>query len=168
VKRVIRSTRVPIAELPRPRMRSPSQWPGTARSAASAGRWLIMISGETKVLPRPRVRALGTRNTRPVRKQAVSSRRKTPKIARPAPDRQATASRPQDDESALAGLVRRVETAAEGERNDVLYWAACRCKERGMRPAEAEALLSPAGRKAGLPDIEIMRTVDSAMRRAAV
>src|SRR6476620_4486080 len=38
VKRVVRSTRVPIAELPRPRMRSPSQWPGTARSAASTGR----------------------------------------------------------------------------------------------------------------------------------
>ena len=30
-------------------------------SAASAGRWLIMISGETKPLPRRRVRALGTR-----------------------------------------------------------------------------------------------------------
>ena len=64
VKRVVRSTKVPIAELPRPRIRSPSQWPGTARSAASAGRWLIMISGEMKALPRPRVRALGIRNTR--------------------------------------------------------------------------------------------------------
>src|SRR6516162_4819805 len=80
VKRVIRSTKVPIAELPRPKMRSPSQWPGTARSAASAGRWLIMISGEMKVLPRPRVRALGIRNTRPVRKQAVSSRRNAPRL----------------------------------------------------------------------------------------
>ena len=28
-----------------PMMRSPSQWPGTARSSASAGRWVIMISG---------------------------------------------------------------------------------------------------------------------------
>src|SRR3546814_854906 len=28
-------------------MRPPSQCPGTVRSAASAGRWLIMISGET-------------------------------------------------------------------------------------------------------------------------
>ena len=79
VKRVVRSTSVPIAELPRPRMRSPSQCPGTARSAASAGRWLIMISGETKPLPRLRTRALGIRNTRPVRKQAVSSRRSAPR-----------------------------------------------------------------------------------------
>jgi hypothetical protein len=40
----------------------PFLWPGTARSAASAGRWLIMISGEMKASPRPRVRALGIRN----------------------------------------------------------------------------------------------------------
>ena len=36
VNRVVRSTSVPMAELPEPRIRSPSQWPGTARSAASA------------------------------------------------------------------------------------------------------------------------------------
>src|SRR4051794_8943988 len=62
VNRVVRSTRVPIAEPPEPRMRSPSQWPGTARSAASAGRSLIKISGPTKPLLRPRVRARGTRS----------------------------------------------------------------------------------------------------------
>src|SRR3982751_1502753 len=45
VNRVVRSTSVPMAKLPNPTMRSPSQWPGTARSAASAGRWLIRISG---------------------------------------------------------------------------------------------------------------------------
>src|SRR3954454_539327 len=70
VNRVVRSTRVPIAELPSPTMRSPSQWPGTARSAASAGRWLIRISGARQDLPRPRLRARGTRNARPVRRQA--------------------------------------------------------------------------------------------------
>src|SRR3979411_1178447 len=68
-KRGLRPTSVPIAELPRPRMRSPSQCPGTARSATSAGRWLIMISDDTKFLPRRRVRALGIRSTRPVRRQ---------------------------------------------------------------------------------------------------
>ena len=36
VNRVVRSTRVPIADLPKPMIRSPSQCPGTARSAASA------------------------------------------------------------------------------------------------------------------------------------
>lgn len=60
MKRVVRSSSVPIAELPRPRIKSPPQWPGTAGAAASAGRSLIMISGVTKPLPRSRVRALGT------------------------------------------------------------------------------------------------------------
>jgi hypothetical protein len=40
---------------------------------------LIIISGEMKVLPRPRACALGIRNARPVRKQAVSSRRNAPR-----------------------------------------------------------------------------------------
>jgi hypothetical protein len=70
VNRVVRSTSVPIAELSGPRIRSPSQWPGTARSSASAGRSLIMISGLTNFFPGPRVRALGTRSARPVRRQA--------------------------------------------------------------------------------------------------
>ena len=42
-------------------MRSPSQCPGTARSSASAGRSLIMMSGPANSLPRPRRRALGER-----------------------------------------------------------------------------------------------------------
>src|SRR5690242_676635 len=57
VNLVVRSTSVPIAELRRPRMRSPSQWPGTARSSASAGRWLTITSGATCDFPRPRHRA---------------------------------------------------------------------------------------------------------------
>ena len=79
VNRVVRSTNVPIAELPSPMMRSPSQCPGTARSSASAGRALIMMSEPTNSLPRPRRRALGTRSARPVRKHAVSSRRSAPR-----------------------------------------------------------------------------------------
>ena len=44
VNRVVRSTRVPIADLSSPMIRSPSQCPGTARSATSAGRALIITS----------------------------------------------------------------------------------------------------------------------------
>ena len=76
---VVRSTSVPIAELRSPGIRSPSQWPGTARSSASAGRWVIMISGVTNVLRRLRVRALGTRKARPVRPHATSSRFSAPR-----------------------------------------------------------------------------------------
>jgi hypothetical protein len=75
---VLRSTSVPIAELPNPMIRSPSQCPGTARSAASAGRWLIITWSLMKLLPR-RDRALGTRSTLPVRRHAVSSRRSAPR-----------------------------------------------------------------------------------------
>src|SRR5437868_2766115 len=46
----VRSTSTPIAELFKPRIRSPSQCPGTARSSISAGRSLIMISGLTNFL----------------------------------------------------------------------------------------------------------------------
>ena len=73
VNRVVRSTRVPMAELWTPRIRSPSQCPGTARSSASAGRLLIITSGLMKALPRPRARARGTRSARPVRRHAVNS-----------------------------------------------------------------------------------------------
>jgi hypothetical protein len=38
-----------------------------------------MISEETKALPGLRVRTLGIRSARPVRKQADNSRRKTPR-----------------------------------------------------------------------------------------
>lgn len=75
--RVVRSTNVPIAELFRPMTRSPSQW-RTARSATSAGRWLIITSGVMNCLPRCRVQARGTRNARPVRRQADSSQRSAP------------------------------------------------------------------------------------------
>jgi hypothetical protein len=42
-QRLWRSTSVAIALMCLPKMRSPSQWPGTARSLASAGCWLMWI-----------------------------------------------------------------------------------------------------------------------------
>lgn len=70
----LRGASVPIAELSSPRIRSPSQWPGTARSAASAGRSLTITSVVTNFFPRACVRARGIRSARPVRRQATSSR----------------------------------------------------------------------------------------------
>ena len=76
---VVRSTSVPMADLLSPMIKSPSQWPGTARSATSAGRSVIMISAVTKCFPRPFARARGTRSARPVRRQATSSRLSAPR-----------------------------------------------------------------------------------------
>ena len=54
MNRVVRSTSVPIAELPSPRIRSPSQSPGTALSPISDGRSLIINASVRKDLPRLR------------------------------------------------------------------------------------------------------------------
>ena len=53
--------------------------PGNRPIVRFPGRSLIMISGETKDLPRPRSRARGIRNALPVRRHAVSSRRSAPR-----------------------------------------------------------------------------------------
>ena len=48
----------------------------------------------------------------------------------------------------------------------MLFWAACRCVERGMRQREIEALLIPTAIGTGLSDIEARRTITSAQGRA--
>jgi Bifunctional DNA primase/polymerase, N-terminal len=63
-------------------------------------------------------------------------------IRRAEPPPQSSAGIP--TKRALAGIVRRLEEARDGERNSILYWAACRFAERGISQAEAEALLLPA------------------------
>jgi len=60
-----------------------------------------------------------------------------------------------------AALVRSVQAAHDGRRNDVLYWAACRAFEE----AHGEQLVSELERAAldaGLPAAEVARTVKSA------
>ena len=59
VNRVVLSTNVPIAELASPRIKSLSQWPGTARSSTQAGRSLMRSSCVTNDLPRPCTRSSG-------------------------------------------------------------------------------------------------------------
>lgn len=62
-KRDCRSTSVAM-QLPRaPSTRSPSQWPGTARSSASAGR--CRIETASTISPRPSSRAVAWRERRP-------------------------------------------------------------------------------------------------------
>jgi Bifunctional DNA primase/polymerase, N-terminal len=69
-------------------------------------------------------------------------------------------------EAAIAGIIRRVAEAQEGERNAVVFWGACRLIERGMRQREIEALLIPVAIGIGLSDIEARRTINSAQGRA--
>ena len=75
---MVRSTSVPTAlRLFSPRIRSPSQCPGTARSATSAGRSLIITIPGSR--PRLSVAVRALRAVRPDLRQRVSSRRNCPR-----------------------------------------------------------------------------------------
>ncbi|WP_262063952.1 bifunctional DNA primase/polymerase [Streptomyces sp. STR69] len=63
-------------------------------------------------------------------------------------------------------LLQFVIDAPEGQRNDRLYWAACRAHETIDAPALAEALINAATR-IGLPESEARATVTSAAQRIA-
>jgi hypothetical protein len=68
----------------------------------------------------------------------------------------------------IDGLVRRVRNADVGERNDVLFWAACRLEERASGDVErGRARLAAAARDAGLPDTEIKTAMDQAASQIA-
>jgi RepB DNA-primase from phage plasmid len=73
-----------------------------------------------------------------------------------------------DSSKVLAGLVRTVGEAQEGNRNAALYWAAMRVREHDDLDADAAIdALRGAALHAGLTEIEAERTVGSAERRAA-
>jgi len=63
-------------------------------------------------------------------------------------------------------LVRKVANAPEGNRNQLLYWAACRVHERGGDPDLLEDLVSAAV-AAGLTEPASRATTASAARGAA-
>jgi hypothetical protein len=56
--------------------------------------------------------------------------------------------------------------AREGERNGMLFWAACKLREHGMGQSEVEATLLPVAISIGLDRVEARRSIASAMRRA--
>jgi hypothetical protein len=67
----------------------------------------------------------------------------------------------------LDAIMRQLGNAREGERNGVLFWAACRCAEMQLPQAHIEALLTPIALGIGLREFEIHRTVASAIGRVA-
>jgi hypothetical protein len=73
--------------------------------------------------------------------------------------------------SGLAGVERCLRAANEGERNRLLFWAACRFGEaiasKLIGEEDARKILAKAAADTGLDDREIARTVASAFGRAA-
>jgi len=67
----------------------------------------------------------------------------------------------------LDAIMRRLGNTREGERNGVLFWAACRCAEMQLPQEHIDALLTPIALGIGLREFEIRRTVASAIRRVA-
>jgi hypothetical protein len=65
----------------------------------------------------------------------------------------------------VAGLYRVVAEAAEGERNALLFWAACRAAEHGVDRGAAAEILLTAALKAGLPEREARATIASGFAR---
>ncbi len=65
----------------------------------------------------------------------------------------------------LDGLMHSIAEAREGERNQMLFWAASRCAERGMLRDATSALIAAAV-NTGLSEVEARRTIASAARPA--
>ena len=68
----------------------------------------------------------------------------------------------------LRGLVRTVVRASEGQRNQTLFWAACRAGEAVREGKAASELVTDvlieAAANAGLRRPEAVRTIDSGLR----
>jgi hypothetical protein len=64
----------------------------------------------------------------------------------------------------ISGILRKVGTAPNGDRNNILHWGGCRFFEH-HQPPEAIADLADAGLDCGLPKSEIQNTIDSASLR---
>lgn len=65
----------------------------------------------------------------------------------------------------VSGLYRLVAGASEGERNDILFWAACRVAERGLDQSAASEILLAAACRAGLTEREARATIASGLSR---
>jgi hypothetical protein len=75
---------------------------------------------------------------------------------------------PADPAAALDALACAVRDEREGNRNSLLYWAACRALEEGIRPDIAERVLNRAAIAAGLSPAETDATLRSALKKNRV
>jgi hypothetical protein len=73
-----------------------------------------------------------------------------------------------DPAAALDALARAVRDEPAGNRNAMLFWAACRALEDGIRLDIAEAVLRRSALAAGLPEPEALATIESAFKRQRV
>jgi hypothetical protein len=72
----------------------------------------------------------------------------------------------QPNQGALLGILRKIATAPEGERNDMLFWGANRLFEKGYGQQAIDALLD-AALMSGLDERCSLKTIESARRTSA-
>jgi hypothetical protein len=92
----------------------------------------------------------------------------------PPPPRRSTAPRTTktSPERSIAGLIRTIANASEGERNHVTFWGACRFAELVQQGAIGESaaidIIIEAASRAGLSDREARSTAQSAFRTTSI
>lgn len=78
-------------------------------------------------------------------------------------------SPPNISDARLGGVVRRIGTAINGERNNVLFWGACRVGEwinlGDLTRTQGENILISAARQCGLDDVSAEKTIASGINR---
>ncbi len=62
----------------------------------------------------------------------------------------------------LLNVLKYVENAPKGQRNNILYWAACRAAETGAYDSKTRSSLLSAALNTGLDKAESMKTIESA------
>jgi hypothetical protein len=74
---------------------------------------------------------------------------------------------PYNGEGGIDGILRKLASTGEGNRNGTLFWCACRLADRGMNQGEIASLLLPVALNIGLTETEVRRSIRSAMGRRA-
>lgn len=103
----------------------------------------------------------GTPAPLPVSLARACTRR--PAVAAPAPVQRLHGGLARPGAHSSSGLVRAVAEAAEGTRNSILHWAVNRVLDDGMGTEELRAV-GEAAMRAGLPEVEVSRTIASVLR----
>lgn len=88
------------------------------------------------------------------------------------PDRDRSGDWGEDDHPRLSQLAGTVRAAEPGQRNQILFWAACRAGEGvahlGWDPVDTADALGEAGARAGLTASEVRRAIHNGFEQAGV
>ena len=103
--------------------------------------------------------------------RAAGWRQKEPQVQRQLPAVVTPTRGRNDAEHRLRGVLGRVAAAAQGERNNLIFWGACRIAEMARTGAIGDAAgafeaLNLVSLRTGLPQWEITDTIKSALRRS--